>query len=349
MFHLQRLLQWLQGSSFKLIVLAGLLLLGWGTFAPVGTLVWWLRSAEEVGLKKPKRAVASDRPIGSSAGVSQIDCYIVYFPGVGDFSANQLTSGEELFLNRLTQLHPNCVTVSDVFPYSVANKDLAGERLLAPLWQAIETADGWLENADVLIKIRNLWRFAISADDRYSPIYSQGIADTIIDRMNAVQPISSSQRPLRIILIGTSGGVQVALGAVPYLHQWLNKPKIAVISAGGTFDGEAGFEHLDAMYHLQGDRDWVEDISRIVFPSRWRLTVGSPFNQARRQERYTPINSGSHTHDGQEGYFGLAIAEANQTYVELTLQTVNQLPIWSSQKSRPLPASEPDSNRPGPK
>jgi hypothetical protein len=333
MHHIQAKLQWLQGSSFKLLLLVGGLLLVWGTLAPVGTIVWWLnQSAESLGLKKnsPKKILESGES-ASGAHTAKINCYIIYLPGVGDFSADQLTPGEELFLDRLAQLQPGCVTVRNVFPYSVANKDLAGERLLAPLWRAAETADGWLENADILIKIRNLWRFAISADDRYSPIYSYGIADTIVDRMNAVHPISLNQKPLKVILIGTSGGVQVALGAVPYLHQWLNNPQIVVVSAGGDFDGDTGFDNVDAMYHLQGKRDWVEDLSRIVFPSRWRWTVGSPFNQARRQGRYTTVISGPHTHDGKEGYFGLAIARPNQTYVELTLQTVNQLPIWSTQ------------------
>jgi len=40
----------------------------------------------------------------------------------------------------------------------------------------------------------------------------------IIDRMNAAYSIPLSQRqPFKIILIGTSGGAQVALAAAPYL------------------------------------------------------------------------------------------------------------------------------------
>ncbi|UBF27955.1 hypothetical protein K9N68_08675 [Kovacikia minuta CCNUW1] len=331
MFQLQLILRWLQGSTLKLLVLAGVLLLSWGIFAPVGTLVWWLgQSAESLGFKRnSSEKLPEFRASDPDAPASTINCYIIFLPGVGDFSANQLTAGEEFFLARLAQLHPGCVTVRNVFPYSAANQDLAGERFLTPLWEAAENADGWLKNADILIKIRNLWRFAISADDRYGPIYSQGIADAIVKQMNAVHPVALHQQPLRVILIGTSGGVQVALSAVPYLHQWLHNPQITVISAGGAFSGEEGFDQVDAMYHLQGQRDWVDDVSRIVFPSRWYWIVGSPFNRARQQGRYTVVSSGPHTHDGNEGYFGLAIARPNQTYVELTLQAVNQLPVWS--------------------
>lgn len=325
----------LKGGSFRLLMLAGLILLVWGSLAPVGTLVWWLsQSKDSLGTQKyrDKRLVGSDRgdPIPSVG-----NCYIVFLPGVGDFSANQLTDGEDWFLDRLVQQYPDCVAVRDVFPYSAANKDLAGERFMAPLWRAAEQADGWLKEADALIKIRNLWRFAISADDRYGPIYNQGIADTIINRMNAARPLSlPSQKPLKVILIGTSGGVQVAFGAASYLDKWLNNPKLYVVSVGGDFSGEAGFNAVDHTYHLQGERDWIEDLSAIVFPSRWRWVVGSPFNQARQQNQFTVINSGPHNHDGKEGYFGMAIAKPqNTTYVDLTLQKVEQLPIWSSSSS----------------
>jgi len=312
-------------------MLAVILLLGWGVVAPVGTIIWWLnQSRDSLGstkdLSNPGEPDERDR---SLTGSPDITCYIIYFPGVGDYSVDQLTPGEEWFLDQLVRRHPNCVAVRDVFPYSAANEDLAGQRFLAPLWRAIAQADGWLENTDVLIKIRNLWRFAISADDRYGPVYNQGIADAAIERMNAVHAIpENSQQPLNLILIGTSGGAQVALGAVPYLNQWLDA-RLTVISVGGTFNGEEGFSTAHHVYHLQGRQDWVEDIPQVVLSSRWPVTVASPFNQAQRRGRYTVRQIGPHSHHGKKGYFGMAIAQPNTNYVDLTLQAVDQLPIWS--------------------
>lgn len=333
---IKRILLWLRGGSFKLLTLAGLILLIWGTLSPVGTLVWWLsQETESLGFKKnqPTRLPPSNdsNPVGKALN---INCYIVFLPGVGDFSADQLTSGEAFFLDRLVQAHRNCVAVRHVFPYSAANESLGGERLLAPLWRFADEADGWLDMADVLIKIRNLWRFAISADNRYGPIYNQGIATAIIDQMNVAHqiPLSPSQ-PLKIILIGTSGGAQVALGAAHYLEQWLDT-QIIVLSIGGVFAGTDGFNAAESVYHLQGRRDWIEDIGNIVFPSRWPWTVGSPFNQSLQQGNYTAHISGPHAHDGAKGYFGEDLARANGiTYVDLTIQQVNQLPIWSGHVS----------------
>lgn len=338
---LGRTLQWVRGETLRLLLLAGVILLAWGTLAPVGTIVWWLNEgAESLGLRKNQTknlagTLSSGKKIPEIDTENQVNndqnfnCYIVFLPGVGDFSADELTPGEEVFLDRLVKINPNCIAVSDVFPYSAANQDLAGERFFAPVWRAIENADGWLKNADILIKIRNLWRFAISADERYGPVYNRGIANAVVERMNAAHPIpKSAPRPLKVILIGTSGGVQVALGAVEYLDSLLNA-QFTVVSVGGSFDGNTGFETANHVYHLRGSQDWVEDITRILFASRWTVTVASPFNQARLEGRYTVVNSGPHAHDGSEGYFGTAsVNNSNTTYVELTLEQVNQLPIW---------------------
>lgn len=333
-----RILSWLRGGSLKLLTLAGIILLVWGTLSPVGTLVWWVREgAASLGLRKNQRPqLPPSKSPNSVAKTSQINCYIVFLPGVGDFSANQLTPGEEVFLNRLVQKHPNCVAVRDVFPYSVANESLGGARLLAPLWRFTYEAKGWLNIADVLIKIRNLWRFAISADNRYGPVYNRGIASAIINRMNAAHtiPVSSGQ-PFKLILIGTSGGAQVALAATPYLDQWLPNAQIIVVSVGGVFAGTDGFNAAERVYHLQGRRDWVEDIGSIVFPSRWVWTVGSPFNQARQRGCYTVRVTGPHKHDGPQGYFGVNLLSAKRIrYVDLTVQAVNQLPIWGINNSK---------------
>ncbi|MBD1844494.1 hypothetical protein H6F89_14040 [Cyanobacteria bacterium FACHB-63] len=318
----------LRGSTFKLIVSMGGFLILWGVFAPVSTIVWWLnQNAESLGwVAAPESKPVSDLP--QSASGAKIDCYIVFLPGVGNFSPDEITAGEKHFLDRLVEQHRSCVAVKDIFPYSVANRDLGSERVFRPLWKLARDNDELL--GSVLIPLRNLWRFAISSDYRYSPVYSMGIADTIVDRMNAVHPISKQR--INLILISTSGGAQVALGATPYLADWLNA-RLTVVSIGGAFDGKAGFDYVDHVYHFQGQSDLVPTLSYVLFPSRWHWTVGSPINQAFRQGRFTVCSSGSHEHSGDKGYFGTAIALNNRPYVEQTIDQVTQLPIWSLDQS----------------
>lgn len=329
---IEKILAWLRGGTLRLLILAGIVLAIWGTLSPVGVLLWWLaQGSESLGLKKDEPAKQlQPTKVSNTAPKSAKNCYIIFLPGVGDFSPDQLTSGEEVFFKRLNQKRPKCVLVKDVFPYSVINDSLGGERALAPLWRFAEEAKGVFGVAGVLINIRNLWRFAISYDNRYGPVYNQGIANVMIDRMNAAQALPPANRRLHIILIATSGGAQVALGATKFLDEWLNNAQIDVVSVGGVFGGVDGFKQARLVYHLRGTRDWVEKIGGVVFPSRWPWTVGSPFNLARQAKRYQAMTSGPHEHDGAQGYFGRDKIEGkNITYVDLTVKDVNNLSIWS--------------------
>jgi hypothetical protein len=323
---INRAVQGLSGTTFKLVLSMGGFLLFWGMLAPVNTIVWWLdQKTERLGL------TADDAPEAlpqSSTNVqpSNINCYIVFLPGVGNFSPDEIAPGERYFIDRLAERHPNCAVVQDVFPYSITNQDLGSQKLLTPVWQAAKESDGVL--GDVLIQLRNLWRFAISADDRYGPVYNLSIANTIVDRMNVAHPIARSGQPINLILMSTSGGTQVVLGAATYLSEWLNA-RITVVSIGGAFDGRVGFNHVEHVYHLQGEQDWIPNLPKIIFPARWSWTVGSPINQARQQGRYTVCKAGDQEHSGAEGYFGSAIASNSMSYVEQTIEQVDQLPIWS--------------------
>ncbi len=300
----------LTGTTVKLIFLIGGFLVLWGMLAPVSTIVWWLnQTAESLGLEDEQEKPDVLRQASINAPSSNIDCYIVFLPGVGNFSPDEITQGERYFIDQLATRHSNCVVVRDVFPYSVVNQDLGSQKFLTPLWEASKESDGVLGN--VLVQVRNLWRFAISADDRYGPVYNLSIANTIVERMNAAHPIARSNRPINLILLSTSGGTQVALGATPHVREWMNNARITVVSIGGTFEGRAGFNDTNHVYHLYGDRDWVTTLARVVFPARWRWVVGSPVNQARQQGRYTVCNVGSQEHSGAEGYFGNAIAFNN--------------------------------------
>lgn len=328
---LWRLILWMRGGSLKLLTLAAVILLAWGMFAPVGTLVWWLNEGgEKLGFENvvPVKLIYGNY---NSDNTNKRNCYIVFLSGIGDFSADELTPGESIFLENLAQNHSDCGVVSDVFPYSASNKGLKTKRLLTPLWEFAYNADGWLHIADILIQIRNLWRFAISADERYGTVYNKGIASAIIERINAQNSISSSNdEPLNIILIGYSGGAEVSLGAAYYLNNWLNT-KITVVSIGGVFNGRNGFESIEHFYHIRGEQDWIEDIGGIVFPSRWLWNLTSSYNQARLEGRYTAITSPLHTHTDSKGYFDLELVPGkNINYVDLTIQQVNELPIWRS-------------------
>ncbi|MEM8505297.1 MAG: hypothetical protein AAF716_19355 [Cyanobacteria bacterium P01_D01_bin.1] len=332
MSWINRVFHRLSSTTVRLIlVMAGFLVL-WGMLAPVTTILWWLnQTAASLGFEakeneKPDvlqpQALAQDDSLATN-----INCYLVFLPGVGNFSPNEIAEGEEYFIDQLASRHDNCVAVKDVFPYSVNNRDLSDQNVLTPLWEAAKDSDRF--PGQVFIQIRNLWRFAISADDRYGPVYNLSVARTIVERMHMAHPIVRSDQPVNLVLVSTSGGTQVALGASDHLHDWLDEARITVVSIGGAFEGREGFNQASHVYHFYGDRDWVTDLPHVLFPARWPFVVGSPVNQAQRENRYTVCNSGDSEHTGEEGYFGEAIAYNNTSYLEQTLAEVAQLPIWS--------------------
>jgi hypothetical protein len=289
---------WLGLLSFTVF-----LILAWGTLAPVGTMVWWLDGGTEDFEERVRRVLAEDGKADDDAAAvaSEPTCYIVFLTGVGDFSADNLAPGEERFLDRIEQAQPHCVIVRDVFPYSASNQNIGGQEAFAFLWKIAENADGWLEATRYLLQIRNLWRLAISADYRYGQVYNPAIALSILEQMDEQQPVPlNSDEPMQLILMGTSGGAQVGLAATPYLSDWLNT-EVTVLSFGGVFDGQDGFDAVDQVYHFRGEEDWVENIGGIVFPSRWLWALRSPFHRARDQGRYIPITSGPHEHGGDRG------------------------------------------------
>ena len=128
-----------------MLLIAGLILLVWGILSPVGTVVWWLgQSAETLGFKKnPPEILPSNNSNPQARKSAALNCYIIFLPGVGDFSGDELTPGEAFFLKRLVERHPQCVAVGDIFPYSASNKSLGGQRWLAFFWRfAAEAKNG---------------------------------------------------------------------------------------------------------------------------------------------------------------------------------------------------------------
>ncbi|MFQ4140411.1 hypothetical protein PGN35_029260 [Nodosilinea sp. PGN35] len=310
------------GDTSKLLTALGLFFLAWGTIAPISTLSWWLRDGDRLTQQRP------ELPAGAISGESGARCYLVFLAGVGNVADVDLAPGEDVFLNAMATAVPNCVVVRGVFPYSAVSDNVGSQPLFRWLWRLSDRPGQEDNPARLVLKIRNLWRLALSADDRYGQAYNRGAAATILERMAETEAMAGDA-PVQLVLAGTSGGAQVALGAAPYLRQWL-PVEITVLSFGGVFDGQEGFEAVEQVYHFHGDNDWIDNLGIVLFPSRWGWTVGSPYNRAVRAGQYEAIASGPHDHDGDRGYFGQDPVEGDAaiTYLDLTLEQVKALPIW---------------------
>jgi hypothetical protein len=220
----------------------------------------------------------------------------------------------------LQEALPDAVIISDVFPFSVTNNPLTGERLLGWLWRKIherrKTITGSLLAS--FIFARNLFNVAVSADPRYGPINNVGVANEIIKSLVREGYPVGSGKPITVM--GWSGGGQIAVGVARYLHRGLETP-VYVVSIGGVLTDDASIEDVEHLCHLQGSKDFFPRIGDILYPGRWRIISYSAWNRAKRAGRITVFDPGPMVHTGRGDYFDHHATLPNgQTHVEKTAE-----------------------------
>lgn len=291
-----------------------------GTLAPLETLGWWAGWYGDQVENQPDPWVhdPNDRRIRR-----QPDPWIVILGGIHAVGAVTYDAREARLVARLRAAFPGGRVV-EVFPYSVTERPLIGDRLFARAWRWVlrrkrreRGLDGMI---GFLINIRNLWQVLVSADHRYGPFYNRGAAD-VIQR-------SLSRRGFRpgpqthLVLVGYSGGGQVAIGAASYLRQRMDA-RITLVSLAGVMAADAGLLAADRVAHLYGSADRIHRLSDVLFPGRWPWSTWSPWNVARRLGRLDLIEMGPFEHTGRKGYLDEDLkVDDGRSYMQVTVDVI---------------------------
>ena len=283
-----------------LIVSIGIAVFALATTAalsPLETLSWWAGWTEQEMSDTP--------PVIAAAPENSAAPFVVYLSGVASISGKHLLRREKMFINGLRARLPHVIIIDDVFPYAPSGLPLlASPRLFDRLWR-------WIQKLDLqkrgnllrgLINIRNIYQVMVSADHRYGPIFSQGAARAIGAALSTAG--YRAQSGARIVIVGYSGGAQVAIGAAPFLKAQFGAP-IDVISVGGVLASDPGIGAVDAIYHFRGDGDRVEKLGALMFAERWPAFANSHWNEAKRDGRLSIHHFANSAHAGPKGYFGL--------------------------------------------
>lgn len=285
------------GHTVRDLVWIGLIALIFALLlAPLEALGWWAGWYGD-GLDTTE---SPDTLEGLIPPQTRIDRYVIYLDGIGQATFICLPE-VEAFLDQLAIALPsNILIIRGLIPYSVFNRPLTDKRPLAFFWRLASQLK--VKNPasliSKLINLRNLMIVAVSADRRYGPIYNQGTAQVMYNSLinHGYHPGSN----VPITLIGESGGGQISMGTASFLKQALNAP-IDVISLGGVISGHANVLELEHLYHLVGEKDRVERIGRIVFPSRWPIYFLSYWNRAKRMGKISFISLGPVGHANPGG------------------------------------------------
>ncbi|MFO7545697.1 MAG: hypothetical protein R6W77_09400 [Trueperaceae bacterium] len=316
-----------------LAVLA-LLLAGW--LSPLETLGWWagwfgepspptepppsqpgesVRSRTRRDLVRHLRPGVAARPTPRS--------FVVFLSGIHSVSGRAYTVRERNLLHRLRSRLPDAAVI-EVFPYSVTNRALTGQRFFARFWRwslRMKLRKRVLTSiAGMLINLRNLWQVAISADRRYGPLYNYGSAVLIRDALLANGYRVGSGAP--VVLIGYSGGGQIALGAAAFLDDLIGVP-VHVVGLGGVMSADPGALQVAKLVYLAGSADRLLRIGTAFFPGRWPVSRHSHWFNAERDGRIERVDMGPMAHVGPRGYLSSSMRLPDgRSHLEATVEVI---------------------------
>jgi hypothetical protein len=305
----------------------GLLTLLWlvisALTAPLEALGWWAGwFGEGIDEKLVPPEEETERPENKRLR-RRADYFIVFLTGIAGVRSELYLPEERALLARLTRQLPEAIIVDTIFPYSVTNRALTSQRLFAWFWRYAFRQKEHRRRIGFLINIRNLFQVLVSADHRFGPIYNQGTAETIIKGLRRHGYPPGSGTP--VILIGYSGGGQIALGAAGYLDRQLAAP-IRVISLGGVMCSDPGLQHVEHLYHIRGQGDGIQRLSHILFPGRWPLMANSFWSQAAARGKISLVDMGMMVHHGPGGYLDEAnLVAPGHSYMDETVATLCRL------------------------
>ncbi|MGF1664072.1 MAG: hypothetical protein ACFCVG_16690 [Kineosporiaceae bacterium] len=288
--------------------------------APLESLGWWAgwfgrRDELERDIEHARDGAHPPAPAGGEDG------HLVFLSGIGAISGTELLPTEAEFLRLLDARLTRVAVVTDVFPYAAGGDGLTGRRAFARLWRLLYRMR--LRGGHVLtnlVNLRNLFQVLVSADSRYGPVFNYGTSRQVLLGLLRAGYRPEERRP--VFLLGSSGGGQIAVGAVPYLEDTLGAP-VEVISLGGVMSSDPGLRAVDHLTHVHGSLDGIQALGGRVFPSRWPTSPGSEWNRALREGRIEKIAIGPLRHQGAGGYLdGTTTLPEGDTCRDRVLATV---------------------------
>jgi hypothetical protein len=333
---------WMIDEILAIIGLALLIILIAGILAPFESLGWWAGwDGKPVPMKKllenengePGIDIVLDE---ERLPVPKKDLFVIYLSGIGVASADGLAKDEVDFINLLEKELPQAAIITDVFPYSVTNNPLTGHRFGRPLWQKIRKAQEKNQDsllAMITINIRNVLQVMVSADPRYGPFYSIGVAEEAARSLaRHGYPLSTNEsipgKP--VYLIGFSGGGQVSVGMAPYLSTMINAP-IHIISIGGVISDDPGILYVSSLTHLFGEKDPVQGLGELLWPARRPNMPLSDWNRVKAKGRIRLVNMGPMAHNSHGGYYDIRVVLPDQqTYCAATTTEVKKAILANS-------------------
>lgn len=150
------------------------------------------------------------------------------------------------------------------------------------------------------VQANNVIKVGISSDRRYGPVMNYELALKIARRLEGLGFHPS--RASRVVLVGYSGGGEMAIGTAAMLQKICHVP-VQVITVCGVFSGNGDLTSVDHVAMVVGSRDPVAALGRIAYPGRLVLLPLSNWNRWQRTRSLHRYSIDGMSHNGDSGPF----------------------------------------------
>lgn len=238
--------------------------------------------------------------------LAAVHTYLVYLDGIHQSELDH-PPRVAAFLEALEQgLPAGAQLLRGLETYTVMPVALVDDRGGSWFWRRLfalqEQHPGGLvpQLAAALVQANNVIKVGISSDRRYGPIrhYELALKIGLRLRQQGFRPASGS----RLVLLGYSGGGEMAFGVADYLSRIARVP-LHVISFCGVFSGDHPLERVASICTIVGDRDPVAAFGNIAYPGRSPLLPFSRWRRALAAGRVERRTIAGMNHNGRSGPF----------------------------------------------
>lgn len=243
---------------------------------------------------------------GRGTAGGQHRCYLVYLDGIHQLERDhppRVTAFLEALQNQLCE---DTLLVRGLETYTVLPVALAEDAGSAWFWKRLFALQEHHPNpcvqllAAFFVQANNVIKVGISSDRRYGPILNYELALKISLRLAEVgfRPGGDS----RIVLLGYSGGAEMAMGVADYLQR-ISLAPVSIISFCGVFSGNQIVSSVAGITTIVGSRDPVAAFGRIAYPGRSPLLPLSNWNKALARGAIDRREIAGMNHNGSNGPF----------------------------------------------
>ena len=256
------------------------------------------------GLPDPSRLFAT----GAEAA-GQHHHNVVYLDGIHQSEESHPPRVSD-FLGCLEEsITDDTILVKGIEAYTITNTGLRSTTFAGWFWQRLFALQEHHPNGLIrficafCVQANNVIKVGISSDRRYGPVMNYELALKIARRLDSIG--FRPQHASRIVLVGYSGGGEMAIGTAEILQQ-LCRVTVQVITVCGVFSGNGALESVNDVAMVLGSRDPVAALGRIAYPGRLPLLPLSNWNRWQRHHSLQRYTIEGMSHNGSSGPFSTA-------------------------------------------